>query len=243
MVSPITSSSKEEKALLLYGMQRTGSNFTQQVLLQNFQNIRFYNSDCSRCLPTHKHFRLYDEKSIIPDVRYLNSFTYQGFQDFKNHVEQIAGREIGVFIITIKDPYSWYVSYKKHAKKNKYIYVKRSLNSHYIVDYNLFYRKWFEFSLEAPSEVFMVKYEDLIGDLNLSLNRIGDKFNLERSSEVSIQPEKVPMSKKFTSVRVTFYKDKNYLDLISDQEKSVIQHLLDKELLSAFNYQIIRSSL
>ncbi|MCK5066051.1 MAG: hypothetical protein KAR16_01370 [Bacteroidales bacterium] len=240
MKKPITNAVEEEKAALLYGMQRTGSNFTQQVLLQNFQNIRFCYNHHFRCLPTHKHFRLYDEKSLIPDVRYLNSFTYKGFRDFKKHVEQIAGREIGVFIVTIKDPYCWYVSYKKHAKKNKYIYLKKSLNSHYIFDYNLFYRKWFDFSLEAPGEVIMVKYEDLIGDLNLSLNRIGDKFNLERSSEVIIQPEKVLMSKKFTAVRAAFYKEKNYLDLISDQEKSVIQHLLDKELLSAFNYQIIR---
>ncbi len=44
--------------------------------------------------------------------------------DHQEHVKQIIGREIKYFIITIKDPYSWYVSYKKHAEKN--IYRKQS---------------------------------------------------------------------------------------------------------------------
>lgn len=232
-------SGQQEHAALLYGMQRTGSNYTQEVLLQNFQNIRFYNH-VSRCLPTHKHFRLYDEKAIIPDVRYYNSFTYKRFKDFKEHAELIAGREISLFIVTIKDPYSWYVSYKKHAKKNKYVYIKKSLNSHYIIDYNLFYRKWLDFSMEAPAEVLMVRYEDLISDLDVSLQRMGDKFDLDRSSEVSINPAKVSMSKTFTSRRATYYKNNKYLDLISERELSVIQHLLDKELLSSLNYQLIK---
>jgi len=232
-------SGQQEHASLLYGMQRTGSNYTQEVLFQNFQNIRFYNH-VSRCLPTHKHFRLYDEKATIPDVRFYNSFTYKRFKDFKEHAELIAGREISLFIVTIKDPYSWYVSYKKHAKKNGYVYIKKSLNPHYIIDYNLFYRKWLDFSNEAPAEVLIVKYEDLISNLDDSLKRIGDKFDLERTSEVSISPEKVSMSKKFTPRRAKYYKHNKYLELISEQELGVIQHLLDPELISSMNYQLIK---
>lgn len=225
---------------LLYGIQRTGSNFTQQVLLQNFENISFYNNNFARCLPVHKHFRLYDEKTIIPDVRYYNSFTYNSFKDFKKHVEQIAGRKINLFIVTIKDPYSWYVSYKKHARKNKYPYVKRSVNSHYLIDYNLYYRKWLDFSREAPGEVLIIKYEDLIDDLEASIRKIGSALKLERSSKQAVIPGKVPMSRKFTASRAAFYKDSKYLDLINDKEKYVIPHLLDQELLSAMDYKIIR---
>lgn len=230
---------KMEHAALLYGMQRTGSNFTEQVVLRNFKNVRFYNNDFARCLPVHKHFRLYDEKAVIPDVRFYNTFTYKSFKDFKKHVELISGREIKVFIVTIKDPYSWYVSYKKHAKKNKFTYIKKSLNSHYIIDYNLFYRKWLDFSLEAPDEVLLVKYEDLIGDLDASLQSLGDKLKLDRSSELNINPTKVLMNKRFTVSRSNYYRDSKYLELISERELSVIQHLLDPELISSMNYQII----
>ena len=240
MGSQIISPGQQEHAVLMYGMQRSGSNYIQQVLLQNFQNVRFYNNNDFRCLPKHKHFRLYDEKSIIPDARYLNTFTYKGFKDFKEHAERIVGREINMFVVTIKDPYSWYVSFMKHAKKNKYTYFRKSVNSHYILDYNLFYRKWFNFSMEAPGEVWMVKYEDLIEDFDASLQRMGEKLKLERSSEVNINPGKVNMNRKFTAGRAAYYKDNKYLDLISDREKSVIQHLLDQELLSSLNYQIIR---
>ena len=227
------------QAALLYGMQRTGSNYVQQVLLQNFQDIRFYNNSFARCLPSHKHFRLYDEKAIIPDSRFYNSFTYSRFKDFKEHVGKVTEREISIFIVCIKDPYSWYLSYKKHARKNRFTYFKKSLNSHYLIDYNLFYRKWLDFSMEAPDEVLIIKYEDLIEDLDGSLQRIGKKFNLERSSESIVNPAKVNMNRAFTKARSFYYKEKKYLDLISEQEKSVIRHLLDPELISLTGYQII----
>ena len=227
-----------EQLALLYGMQRTGSNFTQQVVLHNFRNIRFYNNDFARCLPVHKHFRLYDEKTVIPDIRYYNSFTYNGFSDFKRHVQQIAGQEINLFIVTIKDPYSWYVSYKKHARKNKFPFVKGSVNSHYIIDYNLYYRKWLDFSREAPGEVLIIKYEDLIDDLEASIQKVAKAFKLDRSSEQAVNPGKVPMSRKFTASRAAFYKDSKYLDLLNAREKYVLPHLLDQELLTAMDYNI-----
>lgn len=154
----------KERAALLYGIQRSGTNYVQQIVLKNFQDIRFHNQQNSRCLPTHKHFRLYDEKSIIPDIRFSNAFTYRNFRDFKRHIGKMAGKEISIFFVCIKDPYSWYLSYKKHARKNKYVYLKKSLNSHYLIDYNLFYRKWYDFSVEAPDEVLFLKNEDLIED-------------------------------------------------------------------------------
>ena len=229
-----------ERAALLYGMQRSGSNYTHQLLLLNFQHMHFYNQAFSRCLPTHKHFRLYDEKSAIPDARFYNTFTYRNYRDFKAHVGQITGKEINIFIVVIKDPYSWYLSYKRHARKNRYSYFKRSLNSHFLMDYNLFYRKWLDFSMEAPQDVLLLRYEDLIEDLDASLVRIAAKFSLERSSDAIENPSKVHMNREFTRARSAFYKEKKYLELFSERDKSVIRHLLDPELITGLNYQIIR---
>ncbi len=44
--------------------------------------------------------------------------------------------------------------------------------------------------------------------------------------------------KIFTESRAHDYEDNKYLDLIIDRELSVIQHLLDRELLTSMNYQI-----
>lgn len=227
-----------EHAALLYGMQRTGSNYAQELLLSNFQHICFYNQTYSRCLPTHKHFRLYLEKSAIPDKRFYNSFIYGTFNDFKQHTRQVSGKEIKIFIICIKDPHSWYLSYMKHARKNKFPYFKKSLNTHFLVDYNLFYRKWLDFSLEAPQEVFILRYEDLMDDLEGSLDILAAKFKLEKSSQNTINLSKVPMNRVFTKAKARFYKERKFLDLISERDKFVIQHLLDHELMSTFKYQI-----
>jgi hypothetical protein len=231
---------RQAKSAILYGMQRTGSNYIQQVLLQNYENIRFFNSGFARCLPTHKHFRLYDEKVIIPDVRYYNSFTYRGFAAFKEHVEQVAGQQIDLFVVCIKDPYSWYISYKKHARKNKYTYFRKALNSHYIIDYNLFYRNWFDFSREAPDKVMLLRYEDFLGDLDGKLQEIAGHYGLERAAGSSVNPDKVPMSKRFTAERASYYRNSKYLDLISERELSIIQHLLDPEVFHELGYEIVK---
>jgi len=221
---------------LLYGMQRTGSNYTEQVIVQNFSNIQFHNDSYSRCLPTHTHFRLYDEKSIIPEAKYLHSFTYRDFRDFKKHVEQILQRDINIFIVSVKNPYSWYVSYKKHAKRNKYIYYKDHVNSHYIADYNLYYKKWVDFSIQVPDEILIIRYEDLIKEFVSTLDKIRDTFNLEKRSEIYVNPEKVPMSRAFSEERRLYYKNEKFLDMIDSQEKKVIENLLDAKLISSLGY-------
>ena len=239
MGNPVsTPGEMEEYTSLLYGMQRSGSNYAMQLLLANFLHIRFYNQTYSRCMPTHKHFRLYEEKSAIPNERYYNSFSYSGFKDFKEHTRQVSGKEIKLFIVCIKDPCSWYLSYMKHARKNKIPYSKKSLNTQFLIDYNHFYRRWLDFSLEAPKEVLFIRYEDLIEDLEGTLEILGAKFKLERASKHSLNPSKVPMSRVFTKEKARFYKERNYLDLLSDEDKTVIQHLLDPELMSTLNYQV-----
>jgi hypothetical protein len=227
-----------EHAALLYGMQRSGSNYTAQLLISNFQQIRFYNQIYSRCLPTHKHFRLYEEKSIITSRLYYNTFSYRTFEDFKQHIREVSGKEIKIFIICIKDPHSWYLSFMKHARKNKIPYFKKSLNTHFLMDYNHFYRRWLDFSLEAPEEVLFIRYEDLIEDLAGTLDILGSKLKLKRASSHSLNPLKVPMSREFTGAKALFYRERKFLDLIDDQDKKVIQHLIDQELMARFNYQI-----
>lgn len=221
---------------ILYGMQRTGSNYIEQLIVQNFKNVEFFNDNHSRCLPTHKHFRLYDEKSIIPSALYYNSFIYRDFTDFKKHVQQIVGQEIKLFVVIIKNPFSWYLSYKKHAKKNGYDFFKKSINSHYIIDYNLFYTKWISFFKQAPNDVLLVKYEDVLNELPSFLSNISKKFDLKMVSSKVHNPDKVRMSKRFSASEAAYYKKEKYINQITSQDKKVIMNLLDKDLISLYNY-------
>ena len=148
-----------------------------------------------------------------------------------------------MLVVCIKDPYSWYISYKKHARKNKYTYFRKALNSHYIIDYNLFYRNWFDFSREAPDKVMLLRYEDFLGDLDGKLQEIAGHYGLERAAGSSVNPDKVPMSKRFTAERASYYRNSKYLDLISERELSIIQHLLDPEVFHELGYEIVKVQL
>ena len=59
------------KNILQFGLQRSGTNFLSTLLMKNFRIEILNNSD--RKHPLHKHFRLYDDKSFIPDTKYQNN--------------------------------------------------------------------------------------------------------------------------------------------------------------------------
>ena len=50
----------------LYGLQRSGTNIIQTFLETNY-NISFMNKE-DRNSPYHKHFRIYDNKNLIPQT-------------------------------------------------------------------------------------------------------------------------------------------------------------------------------
>jgi len=221
---------------VLYGMQRASTNYTEQLIVKNFKDVKILNSSLARCLPAHRHFRLYDQKFIIPDQQYYNSFTYDDFPSFKAHVNEISEQEVRFFIVTIKDPFSWYLSYYRHAKKNGFPMNRKTFNSHFVIDYNLFYRKWLAFKKQAPAEVLIVKYEDALNDLSLFLKNIAVFFGMDSTPGHIINPKKVGMSKKFSSKKLEYYSQKKYMDMLSSRDKKIIISLIDEEILSLYDY-------
>jgi hypothetical protein len=228
-----------ERNALIFGLQRSATNYIQQLIRQNFKGIHFLNDDYARSLPTHKHFRLYDEKAAISNEKYLNLFHYKDFAAFKTHVTSLCEDEPGTFLVCVKNPFSWYLSYGKHARKNGLSYFRKSTNSHYIIEYNLFYGKWMEFSIQAPSEVLFLKYEDFIQDLPTAINKLALHFQLERSGELTNNPKKVPMNKRFTASKKAFYGKEKFMERISPADREVIMKLLDRDLLDALGYALM----
>lgn len=225
----------EKKVAMIYGMQRTGTNYTEQLIIRNFDHVKFYNRADTRCLPSHKHFRLYDENFFLPDSKFYNSFCYKDFNSFKNHVEQLIGLDINYFLVIIKNPFSWYLSYLKHAKKSGYSFHRKSLNSHFIIDYNLFYRKWLSFQQQSPEKVIILKYEDSLNDLPLFLDGIAGRLNMKRNSDNPDNPEKVRINRRFTTKKLAYYKNQSFMGLIKDNDKKTIINLLDIGILDIYD--------
>lgn len=223
-----------KKNLLHYGLQRSGTNFMETLLLKNFK-LEFHNSNLDRSHPIQKHFRLYDEKHLIPDSQYDNNLKFKNFNNFLDTLE--LNTPIDGVIVVSKDPYSWLTSYKKWGVNCNWTEV----GHHYGQEYDLFYKKWLEFS-KQDERILFVKYLDLLTNAREELERIESRFKLSRrlmSQLRGIQSnlKKVSHSKAFTANRMDFYLKKEYLKDYTPDELDALNGCISDEVLLGLGYE------
>lgn len=221
--------------LLHYGLQRSGTNYLESLITKKYQ-VQFLNGNIAGIHPDrssvlHKHFRLYDQKDIIPEPKFYNEFKIATFNDF----EQLLETTPDYYLIISKDPYSWFLSYTEWARKCDW----PTVSFHYILEYNLFYGKWLEFSRQTERILF-VKYIDLLRDPDQELKRLELKmhlkkkfFSLLRSSTVF----KVPQSKEFSIDRRSYYVSKQYLHNYTREGLQELNDLINPEVIRLLGYK------
>lgn len=224
--SKLFSKTKPTHTALLYGLQRSGTTYLQTLMEKNYPEVDFINHEF-RKNPAHKHFRLYDNKTYIPEPNYMNSVYLKSMQEFENLLE----KQPDVYIVISKDPYSWYLSYLKWAKKHNW----NTPEYHYIEEWNLFYGKWLEFSKQTDNILF-IKYIDLLADPEKELCRIALTLNIPPVTKI-ISPEKVNSSKRFTASSAKYYLDREYLKAFSEEELITLQNLVDKNVMEELGYE------
>ncbi|MCB9285597.1 MAG: sulfotransferase domain-containing protein [Lewinellaceae bacterium] len=229
------------KYFMVYGLQRSGTNYVETLLPHNFKDISLENMGYPRSLPVHKHFRLYDEMYYVPEQKYLNNFHYPHFDDFDAHVKRLTGKDELHYVVVVKEPYSWYISYCNLARKNRWpSYLPKWANQHYMIDYSLFCKKWLEFRREAPEKILLLRYEDILKDLPGNLEKVRAQFGLEKIREEYQNFSKVDMSKRFTSTRRNYYLKKEFLNLFTDEELYVLTENLDQAVVEELGYELVR---
>ena len=225
--------------MLVYGLQRSGTNYLETLLPNNFKDVSMENMGFARSLPVHKHFRPYDEKWFVPEPKYLNNFFYPHFSDFDAHVRRLTGKEPLHYVVTVKEPFSWYVSYCKEAGKSRWpSLVRKGLSQHYMIEYSLFCRKWLDFRGEAPAQVIILRYEDLLKDLAGSLDRVREQFGLEKAHETYQDFSKVNKSSRFSLKRRTYYLNKQFLDLFSKEDLFLLRENLNPDVVKELGYEL-----
>lgn len=223
------------KNILLFGLQRSGTNFLEQLLIKNFK-IHILNDYHNRKSPLQKHFRIYDQKDIIPEYQYKNDLRLKSFEQFLK-VTQLDNKLDCVLIIS-KNPYNWLISYKEWAVKCNW----PAVNHNYLEEYNLFYRKWIEFSKE-DERIQFVKYENLLLDTKKELKKLKKRFDfqyklLRQIYGLEIKLKKVPQTTNFTKVRRNFYERNLFLDELKKEGVDEINSMLDLKVISHLNYSI-----
>lgn len=218
-----------EKKLLQYGLQRSGTNFLEHLLKKKYK-VKILNNNRDRTHPLQKHFRLYDEKDLIPEPQYKNEIYISNFKELEFHIGKIPD----FYLIISKDPFSWLLSYRKWAKKCKWPEV----NHHYVVEYNLFYGKWLEFANQTDRVLF-VRYHDLIKNANEEMSRLELKMRLEKKlflSNFSNSIAKVPQSSRFTKKKIDYYRNEKFYEIFSKKEIIKVNSIIDQEVVERLGY-------
>jgi hypothetical protein len=216
--------------LLHYGLQRSGTNFLETLITKWYQ-VLFLNKEDDRSSPLHKHFRLYNEKEMIPEPQYRNEYFTPDFASFERLLDVVPS----YYLVISKDPYSWLISYKNWARKCNWPKVSH----HYISEYNLFYGKWLEFSKQTEKIVF-VRYIDLLRDAAGEMSKIELKIGLTKKT-INGYPSrsigKVEQSEEFSNDRRNYYINENFLETYTGDELHEINCLLDKTVMTQLDYE------
>jgi hypothetical protein len=221
--------------LLHYGLQRSGTNFLESLLAKKYR-VKFLNSNIDgirpdRSSPLHKHFRLYDEKDIVPEPKFRNDLKIASFIDFEKLLEVVPD----YYLIISKDPYSWYLSYTEWAKRSKW----EPVPYHYILEYNLFYAKWLEFS-QQTKKILFVRYIDLLRDPDEELKCLELEMHLQKKFLYMLRSNvvfKVPQSREFSIDKRSYYLSEQYLQSYTKEGLKEINDLIDPEVITRLGYQ------
>jgi len=211
----------------LYGLQRSGTNVIQRFLEENF-DISFMNRE-DRQSPYHKHFRLYDNKNIIPKTDVKNQYKNSHVIGSLEELDKLLGDmdKKNRYIVVYKNIFSWLPSIEKWAKKCKW---KTNSKMEFVEDYLNFIQKWYSIKNER---VFFINHEDY---LNLSVdNSPVDKLAIflgKNPKKIKYSFDKVNHSEKFTASRKKYYINHEYMNLFSEEEVDKIkQNLVYKEIV------------
>jgi hypothetical protein len=218
--------------LLHYGLQRSGTNFLETTLRKNFK-VEFLNSNRRRSAPVHKHFRFYSNKNLIPEPQYKNDVNVKSFEEF----ESLFSSAPELYLVISKDPYSWFLSYRKWAAK----YDWPEVDHHYAEEYNAFYGFFGRLSRETDRIIF-VRYSDLLTDAEATLKRLAGEADmpgrkLSKWSGFNV-PKKVSQSKSFDSEKLRYYTEREFLNQLSGQEIQEINNAIDLDLMTFLGYEV-----
>lgn len=213
--------------LLHYGLQRSGTNFLEALLRRRFQ-VKVMNDPVNRRSITHKHARLYPDKNLVPEPQYTNDLHVPGFSAFE---AQLAFVPDAVVVVS-KDPYSWFLSYKKFAERCSW----PTPQHHYIEEYNAFYGAFLSFA-EQSTRFHFVRYIDLLTHSEAVMADLQDSAGLPLRKRARMRlPRKVKVSGLFDEQAAQRYRDATYMNELDESTLAQINEVADPAVVTALGY-------
>lgn len=206
-----------------YGLQRTGTNWVSSLLKTNF-GVNFQNG-ADRSSVLHKHTHKMFEMT---------------FDEFDQEVTNaLGGRRVDGYVVCVKHPHSWYVSFRKWCQKCKSpSFNAKGVNVEYIETYNRFYAKWIEYEEQYPERVIILRYESLIESLKPELDAFCARFqcNAGGGSYKNVTG-RVPQSSEFTAASKASYLNEEWRKKLRGDEKDMLAAKTDTQVSETFGYK------
>lgn len=202
-------------SVYLYGLQRSGTSWLTECLEKNY-SFQFTNTnEKNRDSPRVKHFRIYDNKDLIPEEAYFNDFLVQDITD----LDKLLGdsTHTNKYIVIYKDIFAWLPSIQKWALNCKW---KQQNKTDFVEDFLHFIDKWKTIQNER---VMMIPYLELIETNNTIMQQVEEFLGFEHNDHV-VLPEKISSNPTFNQDRKQYYLQNDFMNLYSEQEIQQIKN-------------------
>jgi hypothetical protein len=241
----------------IIGERNTGTNYLSQLIKENLA-IKILDDSAKRIPLLNKSevyknlfFRLTEKKNL--GWKHANAFN-------ENIIYQLQKNEKVKIIILVKNPYSFLLSLHKRPYHNyhlrnlsfsdflkvKWPTVKREKTIKIIKNpielWNNKINSYFELIEKFPSQVLIIRYEDLIISPKFELRKISNLLQIDFQEEnfKNISKSTKNESKSFEDY-AKYYQNEDWSKKISPQEFDAINQHLNLELLNKLAYKIKKS--
>lgn len=218
---------ESQRRLIIHGLERTGTGFCAELIRRNIEHISVDD--------TRKHE--YFDKDIQTG----------GFPWY------YPGSNLIKYIICVRHPYSWFVSYESHHRKRctGRVHGVNMLThhcdhgnfSHYIETFNKLYSSWLS-GCSDRYEYAVIRYEDILEHPKESITSLCSKLNLKTKdlfTEVNEYINNYSSHKALPNgdfSRRDYYLKKEYMNDLSPDKKATINKLIDKDLIRSLGYSL-----
>jgi hypothetical protein len=232
---------KRDRIIKIFGLQRTGTNYVEWLIRNNFKNIFVFTNQLGwkHGLPPNALRRLMDSNlAALDENDRAELFKHKWFSS-SDRVEPIramlAERRIN-FVFMIKDPYSWYLSFARYSGFRPF-----PIRIQAIQKWNQFYQSAIAFQAAHSDCSIMIKYEDLLGNMPATMDRVRLQFGFPPVATYldisrTLRPGFVVSQNEFNR---GYYLEEKFLERYKPDDKLELGKQILPELAAQFGYRIL----
>jgi hypothetical protein len=162
-------------------------------------------------------------------------------QNCKHHKLKISEPRFDNIILCVKNPYSWYLSYRDFGHTGREVTNKVTYSSpqECIALWNEYYSDW----VNSDLNIYLLRYEDILKNEKASVKNIAKFLGVRRTKKhypvkgyVNNYCQRPTTSWSSDFNRKEYFLSKSYLNELTHEHIIAIYNTLDDELLEKMNY-------